>query len=114
MSACVRNGSQGSRSLTSVEGNVMSVAEEKMECVNEFIALANAMKDKGVSLQMVSSSLMTASALYATYTVTGNDGALNETGIQKLTELFGSELENVQKAKIAQAEREGKDVSGAL
>jgi hypothetical protein len=29
----------------------MSVAEEKMECVNEFIALANAMKDKGISLQ---------------------------------------------------------------
>ena len=91
----------------------MSVAEEKMECVNEFIALANAMKDKGVSLQMVSSSLMTASALYATYTVAGNDGALKTTGIEKLTELFGSELENVHKAKIAQAEREGKDVSGA-
>jgi len=25
----------------------MSVAEEKMECVHEFIALANAMKDRG-------------------------------------------------------------------
>ncbi|MDB4049556.1 DUF3144 domain-containing protein [Luminiphilus sp.] len=92
----------------------MSVHEEKMQCVNEFIALANAMKDKEISLQMVSSSLMTASALYATYTVAGNEGALKEAGIKKLTELFGLELESVQKAKIAQAEREGKDVSGAL
>ena len=91
----------------------MSVAEEKIECVNEFIALANAMKDKGISLQVVSSGLMTASALYAIYTVGGNDGALKQTGIEKLTELFNLELENVQKAKIAQAEREGKDVSGA-
>ena len=56
---------------------------------------------------------MTASALYATYTVAGNEGALKEAGIKKLTELFGLELESVQKAKIAQAEREGKDVSGA-
>lgn len=91
----------------------MSVTEGKQECVNEFIALANAMKDRGASLELVSSSLMTASALYAIYTVAGNDGALKQTGLEKLTELFSLELENVQKAKIAQAEREGKDVSGA-
>lgn len=91
----------------------MSVSEQKIECVNEFIALANDMKDKGLSLQLVSSSFMTACALYATYVVTGNDGALTDGGVEKMTKLFGSELASVQEAKIAQAARDGKDVSGA-
>ena len=91
----------------------MSASEQKIECVNEFIELANAMTAKGLSPQVVSSGLMTACALYATYVVTGNDGALQVTGIEKITQLFGSELEAIQKAKIEQAQRDGKDVSGA-
>lgn len=91
----------------------MSVSEQKIECVNEFVELANAMAAKGQSPQVVSSGLMTACALYATYVVTGNDGALQSTGIEKITQLFGSELATVQKAKIEQAQRDGKDVSGA-
>lgn len=91
----------------------MSVSEQKIECVNEFIALANSMAAKGQSPQVVSSGFMTACALYATYVVTGNDGALQATGIEKITQLFGSELATIQKAKIEQAQRDGKDTSGA-
>lgn len=88
--------------------------EKKIECVNRFIALANDMTSDGnASPQIVSSGLMLACAVYSTYTVTGNDGALRDSGIEKLTKLFGEELALVQARKIEQAKREGKDVPGA-
>jgi len=88
----------------------MSSAEQKVECVNRFIELANAMTSEGKSREMVSSALMTACAIYSTYVVTGNDGALKETGIAKITNLFSEELAHVQRTKIEQAKREGKQV----
>ena len=45
--------------------------------------------------------------------MTGNDGALRESGVEKLTKLFGEELATVQAHKIEQAQRDGKDVSAA-
>ena len=45
--------------------------------------------------------------------VTGNDGALRESGVEKLTKLFGDELKVLQARKIEQAQRDGKDVSAA-
>ena len=51
--------------------------EKKIECVNRFIALANEMTAEGDSPPaVVSSGLMMACAVYSTYVVTGNDGAL--------------------------------------
>ena len=88
----------------------MAAAEQKIECVNRFIELANAMANEGKSPQMVSSGLMTACAVYATYVVTGNDGALRDSGIDKITGLFNQELSQVQKAKVQRAKREGKEV----
>ena len=46
---------------------------------------------------------MRACAVYATYVVTGNDGALRESGVAKLKELFAQELDVIQKAKLRQA-----------
>ena len=60
--------------------------EKKIECVNRFIALANEMTAEGDSPPaVVSSGLMMACAVYSTYVVTGNDGALRESGVEKLT-----------------------------
>ena len=87
--------------------------EKKIECVNRFIALANEMTAEGDSDVVVSSGLMLACAVYSTYIVTGNDGALRESGVQKITNLFAEELALVQARKIDQATRDGKDVSGA-
>lgn len=85
--------------------------EKKIECVNRFIELANQMTAEGDSSpQIVSSGFMMACAVYTTYMVTGNDGALRESGIEKLTKLFGEELATVQARKIEQAQRDGKDV----
>lgn len=91
----------------------MSVAEQKIDTVNRFIELANSLASDGVSAQVVSSGLMTACAIYATYVVTGNDGALRESGVEKLAKLFGEELSTVQQAKIDRARQEGKDVSSS-
>ena len=88
--------------------------EKKIECVNRFIALANEMRAEGDSPPaVVSSGLMMACAVYSTYVVTGNDGALRESGVEKLTKLFGDELKILQARKIEQAQRDGKDVSAA-
>ena len=46
---------------------------------------------------------MRACALYSTYVVTGNDGALKNSGVEKLQQLFGEELQAVQAAKMASA-----------
>ena len=46
---------------------------------------------------------MRACAVYATYVVAGNDGALRESGVAKLKELFAQDLDVIQKAKLRQA-----------
>ena len=61
------------------------------------------MKNDGASAQFVSAALMRASAVYATYVVAGNEGALRESGITKMKELFANELAAIQKAKLRQA-----------
>ena len=87
--------------------------EKKIECVNRFIALANEMTAEGDADVLVSSGLMLACAVYSTYVVTGNDGALRESGVEKITKLFAEELALVQSRKVEQARIDGKDVSGA-
>ena len=48
----------------------------QQEAIQQFIDLANEMKNEGVSIEAVSTALMRACAVYSTYVVTGNDGAL--------------------------------------
>ena len=88
----------------------MSVTEQKVECINRFIELANTLTNEGKSKELVSSGLMAACSVYATYAVTGNDGALRESGVEKIAELFKQELAQIQHAKIGQAKREGKEI----
>ena len=84
----------------------MTESSKVMGAVNDFIALANKMtNEKELHKNIVSTALMRACAVYSTFVVTGNDGALKESGIEKITSLFSDELTGVQKAKIAQAEQ---------
>ncbi|MDX1733088.1 MAG: DUF3144 domain-containing protein [Halioglobus sp.] len=69
------------------------------ECVNRFIALANEMKDEGIAINVVSGGLMTASGLYATYVVSGNEGGLTESGVDKVAQAYKKELARVQDMK---------------
>ena len=52
----------------------MSGPQTQQEAINAFINLANEMKDNGASIQFVSTALMRACAVYATYVVAGNEG----------------------------------------
>ena len=81
----------------------MTGSASQQEAINAFIDLANEMKNDGASAQCVSAALMRASAVYATYVVAGNKGALRESGIIKMKELFANELAAIQKAKLQQA-----------
>ena len=81
----------------------MTGSASQQEAINAFIDLANEMKNDGASAQFVSTALMRSSAVYATYVVAGNEGALRESGIIKMKELFANELAAIQKAKLQQA-----------
>ena len=83
----------------------MSGRQTQQEAINAFINLANEMKDNGASIQFVSTALMRACAVYATYVVAGNEGALKEGGIEKLSGVFAQELNVIQEAKLAEAGR---------
>jgi hypothetical protein len=69
------------------------------ECVQRFIDLANAMKNEGVDVNIVSGGLMSASALYASFLVGGNSGGLTASGVQKVSAVYKRELERIQKIK---------------
>ena len=79
-----------------------------LDALNSFIALANRMTNEdGLDSKLVSTALMRACAVYSTFVVTGNEGALRESGIEKLTKIFSEELVGVQNAKIAQSNNDG-------
>ncbi len=73
------------------------------DCMERFIALANEMKDEGIPINVVSWSLMTACGIYATYTVAGNDGGLNPSGVDKMADAFRQNLVNIQDLRKRQA-----------
>lgn len=69
------------------------------ECVNRFIALANTMGEEGIATNIVSGSMMTASGVFATYSVGGNDGGLTESGVEKVAAAYKKELARIQEIK---------------
>jgi hypothetical protein len=83
----------------------VSDAKQHSECVQRFIDLANSMKNENVPTRVVSAALMTASSVYTTYTMAGNNGGLNPSGIDKVTAVYRQSLENVQRAKREDLQR---------
>ena len=73
--------------------------EIHQECVNRFVALANEMKDESIDPSIISAAVMTASGLYATYIVAGNDGGLTDTGMTKVADAYKNELLRIQDLK---------------
>ena len=70
--------------------------------MRRFIDLANEMKNEGAPVDVVSWSLMSASAIYTTYSVAGNEGGLNDSGIDKVADAYRRNLANIQELKKAQ------------
>jgi hypothetical protein len=72
------------------------------ECMQRFVELANEMKDSGVPVNVVSWALMSASGMYATYSVVGNTGGLNPSGVEKVVDGYRQNLTNIQQLKKTQ------------
>ncbi len=62
--------------------------DQHQEMLNEFIALANRYKDEGAEPQLIAAAMMSATAVYTTYVHAGNDGYLQESGVEKVTNVF--------------------------
>jgi hypothetical protein len=73
--------------------------EIHQECVDRFVDLANTLKDEGIDIKVVSHGLMSASCVYTTYTVSGNEGGLTQSGVEKVTDVYKRELGRIQRIK---------------
>jgi hypothetical protein len=69
------------------------------ECVDRFVDLANTLKNEGIDIKLVSHGLMSASCVYTTYTLGGNEGGLTKPGVEKVTDVYKRELERIQRIK---------------
>ncbi|MEY2907592.1 MAG: hypothetical protein RLZZ602_115 [Pseudomonadota bacterium] len=83
----------------------MNEQEKAQEAMVQFIELANKLKNDGLPVKVVSWGLMNASATYATYSVVGNAGALTESGIDKVAEVYKVSLNKVTEARRREAEQ---------
>jgi len=77
------------------------------ECMQRFVELANTMKDEGIGVNVVASGLMSASGIYATYVMGGNDGTLSQSGVEKVTAAYKEQLEQIQEGKKQRTEQQG-------
>ena len=77
----------------------MSDQEKHQYCTNKFIELANQLKKEEIDPALVSGALMTASGVYATFVATGNSGALEPSGVDKVVAVYRRTLEHHQLQK---------------
>lgn len=77
----------------------MSDSEQHKMATNQFIDLANELKNQGLDTALISGAMMTASSIYATYVAAGNDGALESTGVDKVVDLYRRTLQHFQTVK---------------
>ena len=77
----------------------MSDAEQHRSCTNKFIELANEFKAEKIDISVISGALMTASAVYATYVASGNNGTLEPSGMDKVMAIYRRTLEHHQATK---------------
>ena len=87
--------------------------EQHQVCLNRFIELANQMKDEGVAPEVVSAAMMSASAVYATFVVTGNTGGLTESGVDKVVAAYRQHMQRVQEMRRADDEKRRAEAAGS-
>ncbi len=82
--------------------------EKHRYCTNKFIKLANELRKEDIDVTIVSGSLMTASCIYATYSAGGNNTALEESGVDKVVQIYRRTLEHHQVVTKAQIKEQAK------
>jgi hypothetical protein len=88
----------------------MSDQDQQIAVMNRFISLANDIKDEGVPVHVVSWAMMTASAVYATYSVAGNTGGLNPSGVDKVVDSYRDCMNQVQEARKNELKEAGAEI----
>ena len=71
---------------------------------HRFVDLANEMKSEGLDTNLISAALMASSGIYATYVAAGNNGALEPSGVDKVVDIYRSNLEHIQRKKREELE----------
>ncbi|MEP1470514.1 MAG: DUF3144 domain-containing protein [Halieaceae bacterium] len=82
-----------------------SEGEQIAQANAKFIELANTMKDEGLPTKVISAGLMTASTVYVTYVLAGNEGVLNQKGIDEVVYTYRQQLSRFQDSKREQLEK---------
>ena len=88
---------------------ITSRDEQIMSMVDEFITVANRLKDEGNDAELVNAAFMLASGNYATFLAAGNEGYLKEGGVRKIAKAYEHNLTLLQSLKKAQFNPDGKD-----
>jgi hypothetical protein len=81
-----------------------SESEQIADVNKKFIDLANSMKEEGLPTKVISAGLMTASTVYVTYVLAGNEGVLNQKGIDEVVHTYRQQLTRFQDSKREQLE----------
>ena len=88
----------------------MSDQDQQMEATNRFISVANELKDSGVPVHVISWSMLTSCAVYSTFSVAGNTGGLNPSGVDKVVDSFRDCMNQVQEARKAELSGAGAEL----
>jgi hypothetical protein len=88
---------------------IMTADEQYHDAINKFIEMANQLKNEKYPTEVISSALMTASGVYATYVAADerNNGFLLEPGVEKVTDAYRERLQIIQDSKKKEAEDAG-------
>ena len=73
--------------------------QDHMMAVQRFLELANTLAAEGLSTNVVSAALMTASGTYSTFSHVGDSGVLTEDEINQFTDSYRSQLSYIQQIK---------------
>jgi len=88
-----------------------SESEQLAEISTRFIDLANSMKDEELPTKVISAGLMSASTVYVTYVLAGNEGVLNPKGMDEVVNTYRQALTRFQDSKREQLEQAAKQES---
>lgn len=80
----------------------MSDRDNHNACTQKFVDLANELTAEGQSIELVNAALMSASCIYSTFAAAGNAGALEPSGVDKVTAMYRRNLEHIQERKKAE------------
>jgi len=86
----------GENTVVELKDNTRGLHET---CTHRFIELANEMQKEQIGQELISAALMAASGIYTTYTIAGNSGGLNPSGIDKVVQTYRNNLEHIQARK---------------